>query len=155
MKIALTRYFILSLFVLTLYQGLMPVNAQPARCDRECVSTIRGLLQERKSGFYLSWLEKANRQLGDSVSVGLQKVFTKRYISRPKNVKLFLPVILEAFKDTEMISKTNDKTPTATMRLLTTLRWKVKDASIRNEIIKTINEIASHTNYGVENRAPS
>lgn len=150
----MSRYFPIGLFALTLYQGPVSVSAQPVQCDRACVRTVRVLLQAEESGFYLSWLEKANRQLGDSVSVGLRKILTRRNISRPTKVRLFLPIILEAFKDTEMISKPENKTPTATMQLLTTLKRKVRNASLREEISKTMDEIQRLANRDTSIRAP-
>lgn len=136
---------ILLVFLLLDLIGTVPANAQSVQCDKKCVTTIRVLLKEQKQRIGTSWYQRANRKLGDSVSVGIQKMFTKKSILSSENIRLFLPVIREAFKDRGMIIEPENKRPTVTLELLNYLKGKVTNPSLRDEIIDTINEIVSLT----------
>lgn len=148
----MARYFLFALLLLTIHHGRTTAPAQSVQCDRECVKTVRELLKEHNSGFNVSWLEKANEELGDSVSVGLQKIYPEKNISAPKTVRLFLPIMLESFRVPGRISKPEHRTPTATLQLLTRLKRKVRDASVRKEITETMDEIINLTSYTSSNR---
>lgn len=124
--------------------GIVPWNAQSVRCDNGCVSTIRVLLKEQKQKIGTSFYEKANRRLGDSVSVGIQKIFPKKSILSSENVKLFLPIIREAFNDRAMILELENTKPTVTLELLNYLKGKVSNPSLRKDIIDSINEIVDY-----------
>ncbi len=139
------RYFLLGFLAFTFYLAAQPVRAQPASCDKECVTTIRSLLEQQKHGISVSWLERANSRLGDSVSVGVQKIFAGRNIASPKNVRPNLPILVQAFRSPEMITDAENKSPTSTIKLLDTLSRDLRDAYLREEIIRTRDAILNLT----------
>jgi hypothetical protein len=144
MKVVARRLFLL-LLALTLYNGAIPTIAQSPQCSKKCVSTVRGLLKAQQDGVSLSWLEKENRTMGDSVAVGIQKIYTKNRLLASENIKLFLPVILEAFQDTEMIIRAENKKPAVTLPLLNRLKARVKDSLLRKKIDDAIMSIVDLT----------
>jgi len=103
-------------------------------CDDGCVDVIRSLVKAQKTGFSTSWLEKNNRNLGDRIGVGLQRIFSKKEISNSDNIRLFLPIIREAFADPKMIRVERLRSPVRTLQLLK----RVYDASENEDIRKQI-----------------
>src|SRR5712664_4860779 len=76
----------------------------PPRCSSNCVQTVRKLIRAREHRVELSWLQKENQRLGDSVSLALLKIYGQRRISKPRNIQAFLPIIKEAFHYPDLIS---------------------------------------------------
>lgn len=130
------KYLLLALLIVVVGSGT--ASAQTARCDRQCLETVKDLLKGQRFGVFTSWLEKENRQLGDSAAVGIQKIFGKRNALAPKNIRLYLPIVREAFKDKQMITKLENRRPTVTLKLLNSLKNRVIDPELKESIERTI-----------------
>jgi hypothetical protein len=113
--------------------------AQQPSCDRACVQSVRGLLQESYHGFSSGWGEKANNRLGDKVGVAILHIFKRKALYKPDNIRTFLPVIQQAFKYPDMIESTEDRNPRVTTALLRRLKRKIKDHFLNLEITRALN----------------
>lgn len=144
--------YILALFVFFII-SVFSLNCN-AKCNKECVSTIKGLLEERRTELYTTWLQKSNRELGDGVAVGLSKIYSKRNIAKPQNIRLFIPIIKEAFKDLNMIIVVDNKKPINTIKLLETLKEQIKESNsdLYEEINQTIEFVKQQTNTSSNNQ---
>lgn len=120
-----------------------------AQCKPECVITVKNLLKEQKYGISTTWLDKSNRELGDGVAIALSKIYSKKRLLRLANIKLYLPLIREAFQDVKMIIENDNRAPIATLRLLENVKKKHwKNSRLVNDVSTLINEIVQKTSAG-------
>src|SRR6266478_6112080 len=104
-----------ALLLISLGGGSAQRGPAPQRCSSNCVQTVRELIRAREHRVELSWLQKENQRLGDSVSLALLKIYGRRRISKPRNIQAFLPIIKEAFLYPALISDSDNKVPTFTL----------------------------------------
>ena len=106
-----------------------------ATCDKSCMGTIKDLIQMRQpGGFGTSFLEKSNFRLGDKVADGIIKSFPGTKILMRANIKIYLPIIREAFSGIEMIETERNRKPVATIRMLNRVGKLVTDEPSRREV---------------------
>ncbi len=119
--------------------------AQQSRCNRDCLQTVRGLLDASYRGFSTGWTEKQNHRLGDRVGAAIQQIYQGKSLYKADHIRTFLPVMEEAFKYPDLIENPEDKTPIISVALLRRLKGGVKDHFLNMEITKTLNVIQFHT----------
>ncbi|MEO6391376.1 MAG: hypothetical protein ABIP75_05945 [Pyrinomonadaceae bacterium] len=129
----------------------MGINAaQSVRCDSDCVQTVRTLIQLRKHGASITWIEKDNPLMGDSVAIGLARIYRGAELLRIRNFRWYLPLLTTAFVSLEIIAEPANKEPTYTLDLLNRLLRRTRDSYWRLEIQKAINSVRVSTgNLGV------
>src|SRR4051794_23624860 len=91
-----------------------PVKPQEeSSCGRECVKEVKTIIASTSysKGFQSSWIDKANKRLGDRIAVALVKIYKKRELYEAKNVRQYLPVVRNAFSLPEMVENEIDKRP--------------------------------------------
>jgi hypothetical protein len=142
--------------LLTAQATLRDSSERDPRCDDECVNIVRGLLELGSIGFSVSYLEKQNDRLGDRVGVALLRIFSEKDIADPDNVKIFLPVIREAFLYPEFVSRPENRIPTTTLPLLRDLERRLKgNPAMEKEISETISSLLENKKQKPEPPSPS
>lgn len=112
-------------------------------CNKDCLMSVKNLLEQERFGYSASWLEKANSRLGDSVAIGIQQIFKKSELYEARKVRLYLPIIRRAFENERLIKGLANRTPTASLRLLQKLTTRVDEPSLLQEIQRTIDSLKS------------
>ncbi len=121
------------------------VSAQSSTCDKKCVEVVKNLIEQQKNGLYVSWTEKDNRMLGDKIANGIRKVFPKEELYLVQNVRLYLPIIREAFADLNMIESIRDKKPIDSVYLLEDIENHITDKDSLHDIKILLKELLSIT----------
>lgn len=129
---------------------LMTSPARPQEelsCGRECVKEVKTIIASTaySKGYQSSWIDKANKRLGDKVAVAVVKIYKKRELYEAKNIRQYLPVIRNAFSLPAMVENEVDRRPTNTLKLLDRLKENVGDKELREEISKTADFIERTT----------
>jgi hypothetical protein len=145
------KYLVFVLLLLVL--GTPSASAQTSRCDQECIKTVKELLRGQRLGVFTGWHEKGNGRLGDSAAVGIQKIFPNGKALASENIRLYLPIIIKAFQNKQMIEKPENRRPNVTLQLLKRLRTNVDDPILRQEIERTIASL-SNTSLNREVKPP-
>ena len=122
---------------------------QDKQCDKNCIASIKFLISDSKLAggqpYFSSWSEKGAHRLGDRVAVGILKIYKKSELAKSKNIKIILPVIRESFLYPNLIENEADKVPDVSLSLLRDFESNVKNASLKEEITKSINLILEKT----------
>jgi hypothetical protein len=92
-----------------------------------------------------SWTEKELSRLGDGVSMALVNILSASDMKNKERVRDFLPLIRDAFANPQFISVEAHKKPTATLRLLDSLRQALDDPQVRQDIEKTAEFVKNRT----------
>ena len=125
------RYFIL--VVATIALAGLPAFLSGKQADADySVTEVKELLKQ-PVGFSSSFSEKQIQRLGDRASIALMKIFSEDELTDPKNIKRFLPFIVDAFRNPNLIP-IKDREPRVTLIFLKFLEARVPalQADIRN-----------------------
>jgi hypothetical protein len=102
---------------------------------------------EKALGISTGYGEKQSYRLGDKVAIALPKIYSDRNIAKPKNVRIFLPVIKTAFLHPDLISDPEDRSPTVTLGFLRNLESTAKESALKREISETIAFVLDKTTH--------
>ncbi|HEY2168275.1 MAG TPA: hypothetical protein VGJ30_01515 [Candidatus Angelobacter sp.] len=122
----------------------MPAVACAVQADNNySIEEVKALLSQ-PPGFSSSFSEKQAGRLGDRVSIALMKIYQEDELIKPDNVKRYLPVIGDAFRNPSLISA-EDRTPRVTIVLLKFLMAQVHDRRLKDAIAQTERAIRDKT----------
>lgn len=122
----------------------IPTWGSPAEDDPYSMKVVRELLKQ-PSGFSSGFSEKQVARMGDRMSIALLKIYRENEVTRPENVRLYLPLIVESFRSRNLISSPEDRKPQVTLVLLGYLEATVTDPTLKKSIRSARAEIENET----------
>jgi len=102
--------------------------------DTYSLQSVKARIAERSAGLIWGPGSRHISGLGDKVAIAITKIYKGPDLTDPQNVRVYLPLIREAFKNPQEISDEEDRNPSVTMLLLGRLAETVTDTSLGEEI---------------------
>lgn len=121
-----------------------------SQCSSAADEVVRMRIEESVKGISSGFAAGHVRNLGDQVSVAILRVYGIDGVSSPKAIGEYLPIIREAFLDSDEISNESDRTPVVTLLLLQSVKQKIVDKNLLQDVESTLAFVKSKTAHKVK-----